>query len=65
MQKKLKLIENYLDKDWFISIQHILRKGNSCIDILVKFEVNSLDLVTFDEYLPCLSHVLPAVSVTS
>jgi len=55
----LELIQNYLAKDWFIYIQHILREGNSCADILAKLGAKSSDhLVTFDEPLPCLSHAL-------
>jgi len=55
----LELIQNYLAKDWFISIQHILMEGNSGADILAKLRANSSDsLVTFDESLLCLSHAL-------
>jgi len=55
----LKLIHNYLAKDWFISIDHIFREGNSCVDILDKLGANSSDhLVILVEPLSCLSHAL-------
>jgi hypothetical protein len=55
----LELIRMYLAKDWSISIHHILRDGNSCVDILAKMGANSSDhFVTFNEPLHCLTLAL-------
>jgi len=32
-----------MQKDWTISLHHILREGNACAGVLVKMGANSLD----------------------